>query len=151
MSDLKMPARTPLMEMHKRYEETMAEYTRLELAENAARAEDTDYNETPYRTAMKSSCRESEALRTAILHQAPANAWEAAVLQFHISNGFDLMVGSSEDADAEKEALQRGIETLLDFMCCQVRQDQEQIGAAFRDEAARVHVQRRYRAGQVED
>jgi len=74
MSDLKMPARTPLMEMHKRYEETMAEYTRLELAENAARAEDTDCNDTPYRTAMKSSCRESEALRTAILHQAPTNA-----------------------------------------------------------------------------
>jgi len=61
------------------------------------------------------------------------------------------MPGSSEDSDAEKEALQSGIETLLDFMCCQIRQDQERIGAAFRDEAARIHVQRRLCAGQVED
>lgn len=131
----------------KRYEQTMAEYLVVELAENGA---DDEIEKAQLRRACQDSCRETEALRTAILYQVPSNLAEAAIVQFHVTCAFDMMVNCEDYPEAEREALTTAIDTLFDFLCCEMKGDHEQIGASFSYGAIRAHDNRRHRTGLVE-
>jgi hypothetical protein len=150
MGNLNQPAPSVLMAMHQRYEATMVEYLAIEAAWNTACKENDDQRHQLERSCQ-SSCRETDALRLAILHQVPADLREAAVLQFHIANAFDLMAGCEDFPTNEQEALTTAIETLFDFMCCELKHDHEQIGLAFKDEAVRAFFDRRHRTGEMEN
>lgn len=141
---------SPIMAMHQRYEETMAEYLAIEKAESIARRERDEDAEGALARAMRASCRESDALRVAILHQVPDTWPEAQVLQFHITNAFDLLTGCTNVSEIEQQALQIAIDTLFDFMCCEVDSDHGEIGRSFQDGASRVFFQRRRRTGVME-
>lgn len=142
---------SPILAMHQRYEATMAEYLVIEKAESRARKERDENTEGAMSRAMRASCRETDALRTAILHQVPDSWTEAMVLQFHVVNAFDMMAGCTDYPEYEQEALQTGIDTLFDFMCCEVDADHERVGRNFQDGANRVFFNRRRRTGVVED
>jgi hypothetical protein len=141
---------SPIMAMHTRYEETMAEFGVIEKAENDARKRRDESEAAALERGSRASCREADALRTAILHQVPDSWTEAMALQFHIVNAFDLLIGCTEPPEFEQEALQTAIDTLFDFMCCEVEADHEQVGLSFRDGANRAFFQRRRRTGVVE-
>lgn len=138
---------TIISTLHRRYEETMAEYQFIEQAENAA----TDaFEEAGYRRACQDSCRETDALRAAILHQVPTNPTDAAILQFHITCAFDIAINSEDQPAAERETLTTAIDTLFDFLCCELEVEHEHIGSSFKGGAMRAFSQRRHRTGKVE-
>lgn len=143
---------SPILSMHARYEQTMAEYNIVDQAEGAARKDDDDYHQSRYSQALKALTRETDALRVAILHQVPVIWKEVMILQFHIVNAFDMHANcAGEPPEAEKEALQTAIDTVFDFMCCEIDTDHEKVGAAFQDGASHALWKRRYRTGSVEE
>ena len=140
-----------LLAMHRRYECAMAEYLIVEQAEGAARKDGDSDGAHSLARGTRAICRETDALRLAILNQVP-DTWAAAmVLQFHITNAADLLATSENPPEAEREALLTAIDTLFDFLCCEVDQDHEALGNEFRSGAVRAFFQRRHRTGQVED
>jgi hypothetical protein len=141
-----MTAPSIIMALHQRYEQTMAEYLLIEQAENAALNE---IEKEGLRRACKASCFETEALRVAILLQVPVDLADAAVLQFHITCAYDMAINSEDQPEAEKHALTTAIDTLFDFLCCEMKGDHEQVGASFRDGAIIAYFKRRHRTGLV--
>lgn len=138
---------SPLLAMHKRYEETLAEYDVLEKAEH--KNSDQIYG-FRLAEAMGTLMQETDTLRLAILYQVPSNWAEAMVLQYHINTMADVLFSFETQQDAETRALKIAIETLSDFMFSEVDQDHGEIGAEFQREATRVFFKRRHRAGVVE-
>jgi hypothetical protein len=140
------------MAMHDRYARAWSEYLVIDQATfGASRDHDDDRRDKLYR-ALKASTRETDALRLTILHQVPTTWVEAMVLQFHITTMFDMLNSVDEPAAAvERETLATAIDTLFDFMCCEVDQDHGELGQTFFDDAGRVHLARRYRTGLLED
>lgn len=144
-------AASPIRAMHTRYEEAWKQYNVVEAAEHRARA-DGDTKHFDLQRAMQTLSQETDALQTTILHQVPDTWPEALLLQFHISNAADLLVNGAEPpSDEDKETLIGAVDTLFDFMCCELDLNHEELGASFKSAATRVHFQRRYRTGQVED
>ncbi len=66
---------------------------------------------------------------------------------FHIHTAFDL---TDKPTEEEQAATKTAIDTLLDFMCCEVDQDHEALGKHFQASANIVFDKRRYRTGIVE-
>lgn len=143
---------SPILAMHKRYEEAAADYATAENAESQAlKAKDED-GAFKANQSMMTISREQDALRIGILYQVPTSWVEAMVLQFHIMCLGDMIIGADRpDGEGEGEVLILAVETLFDFMCCEVDQDHGEIGDAFQTEANRVFFQRRRRTGIVED
>lgn len=140
-------ATTIITTLHRRYEQTMAEYLVIERAETAASDE---IEEAGFRRACQDSVRETEALRMAILHQVPTDLTDAAILQFHVTCAYDMAINCEDQPEAEREALTTAIDTLFDFLCCELKVDHQQVGASFKDGAIRAHFNRRHRTGKVE-
>lgn len=139
-----------LMAMHHRYEQSIAEYDVIDTAHQTAKGND-DSEAFLLENAGQTSVREADALRLAILYQVPAAIPEAAVLQFHISTMHDMIEGCTERRENEEDALKVAIQTLFDFLACEMKQDHEQYaGASFRDEAVRAYFGRNRRTGGVE-
>ncbi|RYG86128.1 MAG: hypothetical protein EON59_10695, partial [Alphaproteobacteria bacterium] len=117
---------SPILAIHKRYEDATNDYDAAERAESKAKLEqDTDL-EFSADVAMRKISREQDALRIAILYQVPTNWKEALILQFHIMCLSDMMIGSERagpDVGEEGAALQVAIDTLFDFMCCEVTEE----------------------------
>ena len=147
---------SPIMAIHRRYEEAQAEFTLAELAESAARRleandRDAENRAESYRRGQQAIIAESDALRLAILHQVPHDWRDALTLQFHIVNAHDMHINSTNTPESEGEAVQTAIDTLFDFMCCEIDQDHAAVGAHFQTGAKRALFQRRHRTGIVED
>jgi uncharacterized membrane-anchored protein YhcB (DUF1043 family) len=98
-----------------------------------------------YQRAETANNAETDALRQAILYQVPTTWTEAMALLFHIA--FDL---TDKPTKEERAATQTALDTLLDFMCCEVDQDHEELGRHFQTSANIVFDKRRYRTGIVE-
>lgn len=140
---------SPILSMHARYEANMAEYAVTEKAEyDARKARDDDAN--AFERALQTLCREADALRAAILYQVPDTWAEATILQFHITNAYDMIATADAAPGDDAIALSVAIDTLFDFMCCEVQQDHSEVGPSFSDGAIRVHFARRRRTGVVE-
>lgn len=140
-----------IMAMHQRYEAAMAEYLLAEKAERKAKNDGDDDSARSFERGMRALCRETDALRLAILNQVPDRWDEAMVLQFHITNAADLLVSSDGGPEAEQEALLTAIDTVFDFLCCERAEDHNALGREFQRAANRIFVARRHRTGQVED
>jgi hypothetical protein len=138
---------SPIVVLHQRYEAATAEY---QLIEKAERDSEDAFKIQQARRAGKSSCRETDALRLAILHQVPADWADTAILQYHIIDAFDMLVNCDDYPEADREALQTAIDTVFDFMCCEMAVDHERFGAAFKEGAQRAYFSRRFRTGLVE-
>lgn len=137
--------------LHSRYEAAYAEYNVIDRAEGALADDPADHKARfAYETAKGVNDAELEALRVAILYQVPVCWVDAMTLQFHIHSVSDMLANSAV-SDAEQAALFVGIDTLFDFMCCEVRQDHEELGGQFQAGANRVFFARRRRTGIVED
>jgi hypothetical protein len=139
-----------LLAMHRRYEQSIAEYDVIDTAHQAAK-DDGDSAAFLLENAGQTSVREADALRLAILYQVPADIPEAAVLQFHIGTMNDMIEGCVERRENEEDALKVAIQTLFDFLACEMKEDHERFaGASFRDEAVRAYFARNRRTGGVE-
>lgn len=141
-------ASSAILTMHQRYEAALMDFATAEKAEAKCAGAGPQF---AFSHAMKTLIQESDALRDAILYQVPRTWPEALVLQFHITNAFDMHAnGTTPPTDAEKERLETALDALFDFMCCEVEQNHEALGRAFQDGAGRVFNLRRHRTGEVE-
>ena len=140
---------SPILAMHARDEKAWEEYNAID-AEHAQTPNDREHLGVRfrYREAMSSSQSEIDALRLAILYQVPKTWAEAMVLQYHIHIMNDL---TDKPSDEDRAALETAIDTLFDFMCCEVEQDHEELGKQFQTSANLVFTKRRYRTGILED
>lgn len=138
--------------MHARYEATFDEYNMVDRA--ATRLRRNDDAALPMQCAcdraMRVIERESDALRQAILYQVPINWTEALILQHHIRIAQDLVVNSDKPVEADKDALDTAVDTLLDFMASTITADHDAIGRQFQTAVAIVTERRRMRSGDVE-
>jgi hypothetical protein len=140
-------ATTIISTLHRRYEQTMAEYLVIEAAEDAA---EDEIEKAGFRRACQDSVRETEAIRMAILYQVPTDLTDAAILQFHVTCAYDMAINCEDQPEAEREALTIAIDTLFDFLCGELQVDHQQVGPSFKYGATRALRQRRHRTGQVE-
>lgn len=62
-----------------------------------------------------------------------------------------MMINSEDQPEAEDHALTIAVETLFDFLCCEMKSDHEQVGSSFKDGAIRAYYLRRHRTGLVEE
>ncbi len=140
---------SPILAMQHRYDAAWQEYNRIDVAATALRKDHPDdlSLEFAYRDGMTTNNAETDALRPAILYQVPTTWVEAMVLQFHINIAHDLV---DEPSVEDRAALATAMDTLLDFMCCEVDQDHEALGRQFQTSANMVFDKRRYRTGIVE-
>lgn len=140
---------SPILVMHSRYVAAWEEYTRIDKAATAlGKNEPADLKlEFAYRDGMTANNGETDALRLAILYQVPTTWVEAMVLQFHISISYELV---DEPSTEDRAVLRSAIDTLFDFMCCEVDQDHEALGHGFQQAAIIAFDKRRYRTGIVE-
>lgn len=139
----------PILAMHARYEAAGQEYNRIDLAATKLGKDEADLTlRFHYQKAQRANNAEVDALRQAILYQVPATWPEAMILLFHIHIAFDL---TDKPTEEETAATETAIDTLFDFMCCEVEQDHEQIGSQFQTSANLVFSKRRYRTGTLED
>jgi hypothetical protein len=139
-----------LMALHHRYEQSLAEYEIIDSAHQAAKVSG-DNEAFLLENAGHSSVREADALRMAILYQVPGDIRQAAVLQFHIGTMHDMIEGCADRRELEEDALKVAIQTLFDFLACEMKEDHEQFaGASFRDEAVRAYFARNRRTGGME-
>lgn len=138
--------------LHARYEATFDEYNSVDRA--ATRLKRNDDTTLPMQCAcdraMRVIERESDALRQAILYQVPTNWTEAMILQHHIRIAQDLVVNSDKPVEADKDALDTAVDTLLDFMATTITADHDAIGRQFSTAVAIVTERRRMRSGAVE-
>lgn len=140
---------SPIMAMHRRYEQAQLEYEIIDDARQEAK-DSGDKEAFLLENAGHSSVREADALRIAILYQVPTRTAEAAVLQYHIAAMQDMIVGSEPRRELEEEALSVAIQTLFDFLACKMKEDHEETGGgSFRDEAVRAYFARRRRTGEM--
>lgn len=138
-----------LLSMHKRYEQACAEYEITSAAAQEAREVD-DRRFIRLEIGHRDATSEADALRVAILYQVPRDLAEAAILQFHIGTMHDMIDNCEGRQGHEEDALKTAIQTLFDFLACEMSGDHEETaGPAFRDEAVRVYFARRYRTGEV--
>ncbi len=144
-----LPSVSPILAMHARYEVAVEEHHRLDVARSALEKSKEDHALCcRYSAAMNKSMAETDALRRAILYQVPETWPEALVLARHIHVAHDMEDAPSEE---DKAALQTAIDTLFDFMCCEVDQDHEALGPQFQTSANLVFFARRLRRGVTAD
>ncbi|MFD1789693.1 hypothetical protein ACFSC3_19235 [Sphingomonas floccifaciens] len=138
--------------LHARYEATFDEYNVVDRA--ATRLNRKDNATLPMQCAcdraMRAIERESDALRQAILYQLPTNWTDALILHHHIRIAQDLVVNSDKPVEADKDALDAAVDTLLDFMASTITADHDTIGRQFTTAVAIVTERRRMRTGAVE-
>lgn len=139
---------SPILTMHARYEATWAEYNTIDAARTAFNTENASerFLDFRYADAMKTISAETDALRLAIFYQVPTSWKEALILQYHIHSIFDPTQVGPED---EQKAISTAVETLLDFMCCEVEAHHDGIGHQFQVGANLVSDNRRYRTGKL--
>lgn len=94
--------------------------------------------------------KEMDAIQAALLHQVPESWRDALILLYHVRNACDQTIAGTVPSEAADERLQIAIDTLFDFMCCEVDADHGEIGAAFQAEATAVFTTRRLRSGEAE-
>lgn len=144
--------------LHSRYEAIQAEYQPIEKAEYELSDEPSDgeigQQLARFRSAIKTLCEEEDAVRNAILFQVPDSQSDALILQYHIVCAADLYAGAPEQNEADNRRLQLAIETLFDFMSCEIETEGQTvpsaIGATLAASATRVFNARRLRTGVVE-
>lgn len=135
--------------MHQRFEANSMEYTAIDAALTEARQTD-DHDKHKLENAQQASVKEADALRLAILYQVPRTMMDAAILQFHMTDMFDLVRSCEERRDAEEEALRIATLTMLDFLACEMKVDHRQtVGNRFADDAVNVHFATRHRTGEM--
>ena len=140
-----------ILAMHARYEQAWQEFNTIDGAslEFAGKTDpDSLCEHHKLDRAGKANAREFDALRLAILWQVPDTWPEALVLSYHIHCAHDLEDSPSKES---KAALAAAIDTLFDFMACEVEQDHEALGEQFKNGTMLVFEQRRLRTGVVED
>jgi len=149
MSAVKAAAASPILAMHARYEAAWEQFNQIDTASTALNRKDPadDSLGFKYQTAETANNAETDALRQAILYQVPTTWPEAMVLLYHIHIAFDL---TDKPTKEERAATETAIDTLFDFMCCEVDQDHEALGKHFQTSANIVFDKRRYRTGIVE-
>ncbi len=140
---------SPILAMHRRFEAAWQEYNQTVDASRAlGKSRDDEVLEYHYQTAKLVNNTETDALRQAILYQVPTTWPEAMILLYHIRVAFDL---TDKPSPEEYAATEVALDTLLDFMCCEVDQDHEAIGKQFQMSANFAFDRRRYRTGIVEE
>lgn len=149
MSAVKAATASPILAIHARYEAAWEQFNQIDTASTALDKSDPadDLLGFKYQTAETANNAETDALRQAILYQVPTTWPEAMVLLFHIHVASDL---TDKPTKEERAATQTALDTLLDFMCCEVDQDHEALGKHFQVGANIVFDKRRYRTGMVE-
>lgn len=143
-----------LLAMHQRYEVATGEFDAIDCARSSLRDSDDDEAVSlrrQYDEGCSSSIGETDALRTAILFQVPQDATDAAILQYHIANAFDMMESCEVYPKHEQEALSTAISTLFDYTCRMACDAQQPAGVAFAYSVAWASRKRRYRTGQLEN
>lgn len=97
---------------------------------------------------------ELNALEAAILHQVPGSWAEALILLFHLRSACDHVTASTTRNQAASERLHLAVDTLFDFMCCEIETGGDTIPAALgmtlETAAARALRNRRLRTGMLE-
>ncbi|MDB5583363.1 MAG: hypothetical protein JWR80_8539 [Bradyrhizobium sp.] len=137
--------------MHTRFEQANAEYDRIDAAQTALNRAGDRLEALRYDRALRENQTETDALRRAILLQVPDSWTDALILQYHIWLEQDLQASSDDKpSDADSSALLLAIDTLFDFMACEVQADHAAIGQAFQQGCNLVHFQRRHRTGEME-
>ena len=154
MAPPNIPTGSLLMDLHARYEATQAEYAVVERAETdfnrQSQGKDAQLAAERCRAACLTLEREADALRDAILYQVPDSWSEALILQFHIACAHDMYAAASKPSEGNSERLQLALDTLFDFMCCEMPTGVEAMGAALKDVAQCAYRVRRLRTGVVE-
>jgi transposase-like protein len=140
---------SPILAMHARYEAAWQEYNQIDVAGTKLDKSDADDDLLgfKYQRAETANNAETDALRQAILYQVPTTWTEAMVLLCHIHIAFDL---TDKPTKEDWTATHTALDTLFDFMCCEVDQDHEALGKHFQASANIVFDKRRYRTGIVE-
>lgn len=139
--------------IHARYEAVNQEYCKIDDCLSGLSGNDVLTEKMRLRNALDASLAERDALRLAILRQVPDSWIDAMILTYHIYNVHDLIDGSEPDArtPGEKEALAIAIDTLFDFMACEVDANHEEIGPSFQESAIYAYQRRRLRTGVTDD
>lgn len=149
-----------ILALHARYEIAWLQYQATEarkigatnnLTVRQADAVDTTLDDHALKfrleEAMRTTEREIDALRASILFQVPTTWQEALILAAHVHNTYDL---KDDPTDTEKEALQTGLDTLLDFLFGKVVHDElDCAGGQLLDLANIVYERRRIRRGEA--
>lgn len=133
--------RAPILSIHERYEAAGAEMDELDRARCGMNADTKAIADT----ATLSLLKEQDALRLAILRQAPDTWEDAAALAFHMSNSYDL-IADAEGEDwnaAEGEALRYAHNSLFAFVVGQKIEKPAALGRQFAAEVKRVRSLRR--------
>jgi hypothetical protein len=136
--------------MHARYEQCSAEYNRIDAEEARLRRGGESLTALHLDTAMHHNRIESDTLRQAILMQVPDSWPDALILQFHVWVEQDAQAAADQVSEGERNVLSIAMDTLLDFMACEVQADHAEIGNDFQQARNMVHFKRRYRTGEVE-
>jgi hypothetical protein len=127
--------------LHARYEANAAEYLRIETSE--------DVDGIPQERALSASNLEQDVIRATILMQVPDTWPDALVLQYHILVAQQLQNGIIKRDEEAEQRLGIAIDTLFDFMACEIEQDHGESGPVFQQACNRVYSARRLRTGDV--
>ncbi len=142
-----VPMATPILAMHRRFEEASDAHHALDCARGKGSGDRTRLD-----GEMADILNEQDALRVAILRQVPNSDDEFAVVLYHASIGFDL-IADNEGAGwiaAEGEALRVAMQHLFDYAASNHGADPLAIGRAFSVEAMRTRKLRLLRTGNPE-
>lgn len=145
---------TPIAAMHARYEAAWAADMKIEAAENDLDERDPTGQTLKFRyeDARKKIGAETDTLRVAILYQVPTCWADALILQFHIWGISDLLHGAEARPEAEDKAVLIAIDTLFDFMACELPDiDHEAVGHMFKGGTMLAWNRRRTRTADLED
>jgi ribosomal protein S20 len=137
--------------LHARFEQANAEYDRTDAAQTALNRAGDKLDALRLNGALVENQAETDALRRALLLQVPDTWADALILQYHIWLEHDLQASQDEKpADNDQAALTIAMDTLFDFMACEVRADHAEIGQSFQNGCNLAHFKRRHRTGVVE-
>lgn len=143
-------ALSPIAAMHTRYEAVMAASDTVDKASLYLGKTDGEQKLSfSYAAAMTTCEAETDALRTAILHQVPTDWHDALILQYHVYVAHDLYTPGKEP-EHERAALVVAIATLFDFMARSIDADHDAMGRCFKAATMLVFDRRRFRTADLE-
>lgn len=137
-----------MVALHTRFEANNAEYERID----GTSPDGKDFAEQGrIDRARTASQREEDALRHAILTQVPRRKEDALILVFHIRLEQDFQASAAQPvSEADAGVLSMAIDTLFDFLACELQIDHEALGPRLQDACTTVFSARRYRTGYME-
>jgi hypothetical protein len=138
--------------LHARFEAIQRERKAIEQAQYAE--DPNDHAKCGKLERANNACDAGEnAVRYAILTQAPREWKDGLILAYHVRTEQDFQASIAESfspIDPRPRILSNAIDALLDFMCCHTDLDHAEVGPEFKQAAVDVFYARRYRTGVVE-